>query len=309
MPTRRRMFFFAAATVAASSLPELLRAYPMAKPVGFGFSLYGMKNVPFADAIRICGEVGYNCVELPVMADWPGAPEKLSGDDRKRFREALAASSVRLSALMENLVLLAEPSIHSKNLDRLRSAAELGHALNPDSETIIETVMGGQPSQWESDRQAMVERLVDWAKVGEQTNATIAIKAHIGGSAHRPEHIRWLLDQVKSSRLKAVFDFSHFQLRGLELSECWKQLANDTVFIHIKDSTGNQSKFQFVLPGEGTIDYVQYLTLLRDAGYRGDVVVEVSGQIHSRPSYDPIEACKKAYGVAASFEKAQLNRR
>jgi len=154
------------------------------------------------------------------MADWPGAPEKLSTEDRRRFRDALA-ENLRLSALMENVVLLAAPDLHAKNLDRLRAVAELGHDLKPDGDAIIETVMGGQPSQWDDVRAAMVERLTDWAKIAEQTKSTIAIKAHISGAAHRPEHVRWLLDQVKSPSLKAAFDFSHFQLRGLSLKESW----------------------------------------------------------------------------------------
>ena len=313
MLDRRKAILLAASSALAASVPRplqrTLHGQENESKVGFGFSLYGMKNLLLADALRVCAEVGYDCVELPTMADWPGAPEKLSKEDRKRFRNGLSQNSLRLSALMENLVLLAAPDVHAKNLDRLRAAAELGHDLKPDGETIIETVMGGQPSQWEEARTSMVDRLSEWAKVAEQTSSTIAIKAHISGAAHRPEHVRWLLDQVKSPSLKAAFDFSHFQLRGLALGESWAALASDTVFIHVKDSTGDQQKFQFVLPGEGTIDYVEYLKLVRDAGYKGDILVEVSGQIHNRPEYDPIAACKKSYTIASSFEKVGLKRK
>ncbi len=185
----------------------------------------------------------------------------------------------------------------------------LGHELKPQGTTIIETVMGGQPSQWVDVCNAMAERLSEWAKIGEQTQSVIAIKAHISGAAHRPEHIRWLLDQVKSPWLKAAFDFSHFQLQGLNLKDSWNMLESDTVFIHVKDSTGDQQKFQFMLPGEGTIDYVEYLKLLRETDYQGDVVVEVSGQLHNRPDYDADAACRKSYVVAPKFQQAGLKRR
>ena len=307
MISRRKVLVLAAAASATASLAGISTARTATPTVGFGFSLYGMKSLPLIDALGKIAAMGYDCVELPTMPDWPGAPEKLSTEDRKRFRDALAEYSLRLSALMENIVLLGSPDLHAKNLDRFRAAAELGHELKPDA-TIIETVMGGQPSQWDEVRGAMAERLSEWAKIAEQTQSTIAIKAHIGGAAHRPEHIRWLLDQVKSLALKVAFDFSHFQLRGLDLRDCWDALARDTVFIHVKDSTGDAQKFQFVLPGEGTIDYVEYLKLVRDSGYQGDILVEVSGQIHNRPDYDPIEACKKSYGIAPSFEQARLNR-
>lgn len=309
MLTRRKIFSLAASALAAASLTRFAGAErPADRSVGFGFSLYGMKNLPLEDALREIAAIGYDCVELPTMADWPGAPEKLSKEDRTRFRDSLTQHSLRLSALMENVLLLATPDIHAQNLERLRAAAELGHDLKPGGETIIETVMGGQPAQWEELRAAMVERLGDWAKIAEQTQSTIAIKAHISGAAHRPEHVRWLLDQVKSPSLKAAFDFSHFQLRGLDLKDSWDRLASDTIFIHVKDSTGDQQKFQFVLPGEGTIDYVEYLKLILDSGYKGDIIVEVSGQIHSRPDYDPIVACKKSFAIAPRFEEAGLKR-
>jgi inosose dehydratase len=308
MLTRRKILVLAAAASATASFSRLSNARPADPGVGFGFSLYGMKNLPLMDALGKIAAIGYDCVELPTMADWAGAPEKLSTKDRKRFRDALAEHSLRLSALMENVVLLAAPELHAKNLDRLRAAAELGHDLKPNGETIIETIMGGQPSQWNDVRGPMAERLNEWAKIAEQTQSTIALKAHISGAAHRPEHIRWLLDQVKSLSLKAAFDFSHFQLQGLDLKDCWDVLASDTVFIHVKDSTGDQQKFQFVLPGEGTIDYAKYLKLVRESGYQGDIVVEVSGQIHNRPEYDPIAACKKSYAIAPNFELAGLQR-
>lgn len=308
MLNRRKALLLATASAVSASIPRISSAVPVESPVGFGFSLYGMKNLPLGDALKICAEVGYDCVELPTMADWPGAPEGFAVEERKKFRDLLVENSLRLSALMENLVLLAAPDVHAKNLERLRAAAALGWELKPEGSTIIETVMGGQPSQWESVRAAMVDRLSEWAKIAQQTNSTIAIKAHIGGAAHRPEHLRWLLEQVSSPSLKAAFDYSHFQLRGLDVKEAWAALASNTVFIHVKDSTGDQQKFQFVLPGEGTIDYVEYLNLIRNAGYKGDIVVEVSGQIHNRPDYDPIAACKKSYTIGSSFEKVGLKR-
>jgi len=306
---RRKFVGLAAASTTVAWSPTLALPQNPASTIGFGFSLYGMKSLKPVDALRHCADVGYDCVELPAMPDWPGAPSAFGAEDRKRFRDGLVEYNIRLSALMENIVLLAEPAIHDKNLVRLREAAELGQELNPTAPTIIETVMGGKPAEWLEVRNRMVDRLGDWARVGDQTNSIIAIKAHISGAAHLPEHLRWLLDQVKSPSLKAAFDYSHFQLRGLDLKDSWEKLASETVFIHVKDSQGDQQKFQFVLPGEGSIDYVSYLKTIRESHYKGDVVVEVSGQIHSRPGYDPLAACKKSYAIDSQFRQANVTRR
>ncbi len=59
----------------------------------------------------------------------------------------------------------------------------------------------------------------------------------------------------------------------------------------------------------GTIDYRAYFQLVAQSNYSGDVVVEVSGQLHSRPDYDAVAACKKSYAVAAKLTEARLIRR
>ena len=277
---------------------------------GFGFSLYGMKSLSILEAIRICAQIGYDCVELPAMVDWPGAPERLDGAARAQIREALATHKLRLTSIMENIVLVTNDTTHASNLLRLKNAALLGRELSPLSAPVIETVMGGRPDNWEAVKSTMVDRLRDWAKVGKETQVVIAIKAHVSGAAHRPEHVRRLLEQVDSPWLRGVYDFSHFQLIGLSLADTYETLKRDCVFIHIKDRSGDAKKFQFLLPGDGDTDYVEYFRMLRESKYVGDVMIEVSGQLHSRPEYDPIYSAKHCYEVIApAFEKAKFERR
>ena len=44
---------------------------------------------------------------------------------------------------------------------------------------------------------------------------------------------------------------------------------------------------------------MKYFTALKKHGDHGPVVVEVSGQIFSKPGYEPVAAAKKCYGVLA----------
>ncbi|WP_397384422.1 sugar phosphate isomerase/epimerase family protein, partial [Prosthecobacter sp.] len=125
------------------------------------------------------------------------------------------------------------------------------------------------------------------------------IKAHVGSAVNSPERLLWLLEQVKSPAIQVTYDYSHFELQGIDMEESMKLLLPRTKFIHVKDAAGDAAKFQFLLPGEGKTDYVKYFTALKQHGYQGPVVVEVSGQIFSKPGYEPVAAAKKCYAVLA----------
>jgi inosose dehydratase len=149
----------------------------------------------------------------------------------------------------------------------------------------------------------MADRLRDWAAAAEQARTTIAIKAHIGSAVNSPERLLWLLDAVKSPAIQIAYDYSHFQLQGIGLAESLQLLLPRTKFIHVKDSVGDATKFQFVLPGEGKTDYVEYFSMLRMHGYSGPVCVEVSSQVFNKPGYDPIAAAKKCFATLSTAAK------
>lgn len=231
-------------------------------PIGLGFSLYGMKSLPLAKALQTCREIGYDSVELPLMPGWPADPEKLGISARKELKEALEQSSLRLSALMENLALLADEKTHAANLQRLKMAAELAHQLVPDKPPLIETVLGGKPAEWDSVKEKMAERLKDWAKIAEENKVVVAIKAHVGNALHLPASAAWLLEQVGSKFVRLAYDYSHFGLQKISLESSLDTLLPRTVFIHVKDAEGDAAKFQFLLPAERENHYAEYFKLL-----------------------------------------------
>ena len=297
----RREFLSTASLALAATSPAA-----EAKPISLGFSLYGMKTLSLADGVKACSQLGYDSVELAVMPGWPGEPKLLSADVRKDLRNRLRDARLSLPAIMENCPLDSK----DEHLDRLKAAAELAHSLAPDAPPLIETILGGKPDQWEAVRDKFAERLKNWAKVAEREKITICLKAHRFGAANRPAHVRWLLDQVKSERLKAVFDWSHFEQRDMKLADTLKELLPVTRFVHVKDTVLEKGQAKFVLPGEGSTDYVALLEGLKEDGYTGSVCVEVSGMVFGKKDYDPVAAAKKCYAaLAPAFEKAGIKRR
>lgn len=276
----------------------------------FGFSLYGMKGIKTADALSACAEIGYDGVELVLLPGWPTEPKRLTVDERRDLSKRLADSGLALLGLMENLTEPADDATHRANLDRLKAASGLGHALSPNAPPVIETILGGKPAQWEKIKERLTERLTAWAEIAAAAKTVVAVKPHVANALHTPEGAQWLLKQVNSPWLKLAFDYSHFVLRELPLDKTVTALAPDSVFIHVKDAKGNAEKFEFLLPGEGGIDYVDYFKRLQVARFRGPIVVEVSGQISNRTGYDPIATAKRCYAnLAPAFQKAGLRRK
>ena len=278
--------------------------------MSLGFSLYGMKSLPIADALKTCAEIGYDNVELTLGGGYPTEPKLLAPADRKNLRELLAKHRLTVSGLMDNMSLALDDAAHAKNLERIKVAAQLAHELAPDKPPILESVLGGKPDQWDALKDRMAERVRDWAKAAAAGRLTLCLKPHVGSAVNSPERLLWLHKQAASPFIKLCYDFSHFEVQGMGLEETIKPLITETRFIHVKDTAGDAKKVQFLLPGEGRTDYVKFAALLNSLGWSGPVVVEVSGQIHGRPGYDPVAAAKKSFAaLAPAFGKGRVNRR
>lgn len=294
----------AALAVTALPLPRLSAATPT---VGLGFTLYGMPTLPISEALKVCSETGYDNVELALNPGYPTETSKLDAGARKLLRQQLADNRLTVSGLMENLSLLADDKTLPGHLERLKAAAQLAHDLKQKHQPPIETVLGGKPAEWDKVKDRMADRLGQWAKVAEEGKAVVAIKAHVMSAVNSPERLLWLLDQVKSPAIQAAYDFSHFEVEGMDMAETMKALLPRTRFIHVKDTAGDEKKFQFLLPGQGRTDYVKYFTLLKQFGYHGPVVVEVSAQVFKKPGYDPVAAAKSSFAaLSAARQKAGL---
>jgi inosose dehydratase len=311
MHTLSRRAFLTRATAVGCSAAFGSRLFAQEKPragFGLGFSLYGMKSLPLEEALKTCAAIGYDNVELCLLEGYPTEPKALRPPDRAPLRETLAQLQLRVSGLMENFSLLADDAKQAQQLERIKAAAELAHDLAGNTPPPIETVLGGKPDEWEQVKDKMAARVREWAEVAAAAKVVIALKGHIMSAVQKPERVLWLMRAADSPAIQVTYDFSHFQLQNLALDETLTAMMPHTRFIHVKDGRmTSDGKVEFLLPGEGTTDYGAYFKKLHALGYRGDVVVEVSGMIFKQASYDPQGAARKSYAaLAAGVEKAGL---
>lgn len=292
--------------VAATVLPAMQAATP---PIGLAIGTYGMKSLPWVDALRLIRDTGFDGAELSLIAGWPTAPESLDVHARRELRARATDWKLALPAFLENLQIDGTATKRAANLDRLQRAFELGHDLAPKSPPLVETVLGGKTGDWERLKPLFVAELREWARVAEASRCTVCVKPHAAHAIHSPERALWLLQEVGGRRIRVVYDYSHMFIEGFAMEESMRQLLPYAPFLHMKDATGTPEKHNYLLPGDGKTDYVEYFRLLQRYRFRGFATVEVSAMIHRQPGYQPVPVTRLCYQRMTAAMKAAGVRR
>jgi inosose dehydratase len=260
---------------------------------------YGMQSMPVDRALAVIREIGYDGAELCCIPEWPSEPKKLDAAARRRIREF----GMPIPSLIESFNLFAPEATLAGVPDRIRAAASLAHDIAPDHPPMLQTVLGGKPGQFEEARDTMAIRLAEWTRTAADSGIKLAVKAHAQNACDTPARLVWLLDKVNSPALTGIYDYGHFELAGLSIEESMDALLRRSAFITVKDSKVVAGKSQFLLPGDGDIDYSRYFTKVKAMGWSGWVLVEVTRQLQTQPGYDPIEAARHSYANLAPVLK------
>lgn len=305
--TTRREFIqtTAAALAVACSGRSAHGAAASNRAASLGYTLYGMKTVPVHEALTHCARIGYRNVELPLLSGYPTQPDRLSPAMRGEIRRQAEGLGLTISALTYNMSLTAPDASQARYRDGIKLVSEIARDLAPDRPPPIQTSIGGKAEEWEALRESMAVRLRAWVATAGAAGGSLVITPHVGHAVNSPDRLLWLYRQAEHPVLGLTFDRSHFELEGYSLAQSVPQLAPHTRFVHLKDTKGTPAAYDSFLPGEVYLDYPHYLRLLADGGYRGPLVVEVSGRISGKPGYDPVAVAQQCYAaMSEALEKS-----
>ncbi|MBM3262462.1 MAG: sugar phosphate isomerase/epimerase [candidate division Zixibacteria bacterium] len=275
-----------------------------------GYSTWGMPKVPLDTAIPHLARTGYAGVEITVIPGYTSELSTLTPDVRRHIRDLFTEHGLEMPAIAAHTSLLeTDRERHAANMDRLRASVDLAVELTlGDTPPCIDTTPGARPEDWKEVRNRLVEETGALIEYAAERGVVIAMEPHVGCCLCTVERTLWLLEQLPSPYLKLNFDISHFDVAGVSTQESVAALAPHTVHTHVKDQRGKVPDFEFLVPGEGTFDYVEYLKAMQTAGYDGYITVEVSVMVQRRPDYDPLASADLAYRtLSAAFEKAGMS--
>jgi inosose dehydratase len=282
-------------------------------PIGLGLGNYGFKKFKTTESIKLIADMGYDSIEFTMMPGWDTEPTKMGAGERREIRKQVAGIGLSVPSLLDGIPVLGDARQHQANLDRIRRNAQFGHDVNPAGKPpVVQTHLGGKDEDWEKLKLTVVEHLHDWAKVGREMGTVVCIKGHNLNLMDTAARSRWVMEQVNSPWLRIIYDYSHYQASGDELGHSLDLLLPYTAVISVKDGkpAAKGRGYERLLPGEGTIDYLDYYHRLLSAGYAGDTVVEISAQIQAHPDYDPMATARKCYAyMAPVMKKAGVKRR
>jgi sugar phosphate isomerase/epimerase len=275
------------------------------------YSTWGMQTVPIDVAVAHCASLGFDGLELTVIPGWPTDAASLDRAARQRIRSLYDDHGLALCGFSGNEPLLADgPAEAVDALARFRAYLDLAAEMQlPGERLIVTTTSGGQHGDWERSRGALVERLGTLAEHAQQQGVMVGIEPHVATALHTPEQAIQVLEEVASPALTVHFDISHFNVQGMDMEETVALMAPYSLHTHIKDERGLWPDHEFLIPGEGEMDYVRYLRAMDRAGYGGHIVVEISLMVQQRPDYDPLAAAETTYRVLSSaFREAGIAR-
>lgn len=300
---------FAATNESARELLALA-APPTPRAMTLGFSTYGAKKLTTEAAIDMVAATGFDSIELTIWPGWDANPATMNRSRRQSIRKRLADRGLRLTSLMEHLHIDEGDRSTTQRLERIKLAAVLAHDLSPERPPLLQTTIGGG-GKWTEKRALYTTEIAKWIKVATSEDLVIAVKPHRGGAFSRPDEAAELISRLKKPKwLRMCYDYSHYDYRDMTLEGTIRTALPYVGHVAVKDVVRRDKRLRFVLPGQGgRIDYARLTRQFHKGGYRGDICVEISGQVWSQPGYDPPTAAKQCYQhLAAAFSKADVPR-
>ena len=208
-------------------------------------------------------------------------PDKISA---KTINEIAASSKdVPLVALSATYNMIhPDASEREKGHRRLRAVAQAAQTLGIPTITLC-TGSRDATDQWKhhpdnsssSAWRDLVDSMQQAITIADHYNINLGIEPELANVINSATKARQLLDELKSPRLKIIFDPANlFETEPVAeqrriISNAINLLSTDITMAHAKDRSASGD---FVVAGTGVMDYPHFLSELKQSGFDGPIV-------------------------------------
>ena len=276
-----------------------------------GFSTWGMPALPIDPVVAHLAAVGFDAIEICVLPRFATALDQLDSAERKRIPQLLRDHHLKLSAINAYVDLM-EPDAtkFAENVAYVQRASDLAAEWIQDGrQPVVVSGFGGRPGELATRQDELVERINKLGEYAQARGVVVALEHHVGNAVETPDQVVSIMQQVTSPGVRINFDISHFNVVGIPIEESVDKIIPYAVHTHIKDESGRAPNHQYLIPGEGSFDYVRYLKAMQAHGYTGAISTEISVMVQRRPNYDALATATRSYEVVSqAFVEAGIAR-
>jgi sugar phosphate isomerase/epimerase len=226
-------------------------------------------GLPLRRGLQQAERLGVAGVQFDAAGDL--SPNTLSQTGRRELRHLLLAHSLELAAVgcpLRHGLDAAEDQ--QPRLEHVRKVMTLAHDLG----TQITIVQAGRIPEDANDPRAarLSESLLVLGQHGDRVGTTLALETGLEPGAV----LRAFLDRLDTGSLGVNFDPANLLMHGFDIYESARALHDRIVHTHARDARAVSASrsAQEVPLGHGDIDWMSYLGLLEEIGYRGWLTIE-----------------------------------
>ncbi len=239
---------------------------------------------PFERALQGIAEAGYRYVSI-------GLPH----EGQPVFNDALPGEASRVLQLLERYglkpVTLISTDAFAVNQPLEAAVRRMDFAVELGVEEMLSlgtTSYRRFPDEPISDEEmapinaAFAEKYKLIAKEAEKRGLIISLKPHTGNTAAAKE-LNETIQLIGSPAVKASYDPGNVQFyEGIDTVKDLPLIADQLASFIAKDHRGKRAELDFPIPGEGDVDFPALFASLKEADFKGPVIVErLDGRVES----------------------------
>lgn len=194
---------------------------------------------------------------------WGKGVLDLTDEEVARVKSETAARGFGISAIGSPIGKIKVTDPFDPHVEKFRRAVWTAKELGAEYIRLFSYFIpkGDDPA---AHRDEVMRRMRAKVEIAEQEGVTLLHENERDIYGDTGERCADILAEVRSERLKAIFDPANFVQAGEDALGCWERLKDLVVYFHIKDARAEGGKVVPAGEGDGNIE-----AILRDAVSRG----------------------------------------